>query len=77
LAALLPLLPSSCSTLDSHSYYHDGPFINGEPSRDSEFWDDQISRERIEEIIQGYSFKCELNWGDWQLRRGRGSSGDV
>lgn len=49
---------------EPYSYYHDGPFINGEPSRDSEFWDDQISRERIEEIIQGYSFKCELNWGD-------------
>lgn len=49
---------------EPYSYYHDGPFINGEPSRDSEFWDDQISRERVEEIIQGYSFKCELNWGD-------------
>lgn len=46
-----------------YSYYC-GPFTNGKASLDPKLWEDRISQERIEEIIQGYAFDCELNWGD-------------
>lgn len=50
------------SDLQSNYSYYKGPFSNGSASQNSKYWEVNISQTRINELLAGMKFGCELNW---------------
>ena len=48
--------------IDKPYCYYCGPFVRGEAKLDPKLWEDGITQERIDEIIEGCSFDCPLKW---------------
>ena len=50
---------------EAYSYYK-GPFSGGRalkaPEKNSNYWELDISEDRIQELIDGMTFSCQLNW---------------
>lgn len=44
-----------------YSYYN-GPFENGNALKDPEFWNEPLTIEQIEELVDETQFNCELKW---------------